>query len=158
MQDGDKRLKLGAWTVFAAGAIPFVVGVLSVYFNRMSYLRPDAPFRAILPPGAEASFTLNEVRQFNEQLGRELTTSKHVHYSILVAVGVLIMTLSLFGLRQRMKWSWWVLLVTIVLVGWKDAVTSLAFGHIPVPLVPAILASVRLALAWKPIFSNVVFK
>lgn len=152
MQDVEKRLKLGAWIVFAAGAIPLVVGVLSVYFNWISYLHPDAPFRAILPPGAQASFTLNEVRQFNAQLGGELTTSKHVHYSILIAVGVLIMTLSFFGLRQRLKWSWWALLLTIILVGWNDAVTALAFGHVPVPLVPAILASIGLALAWKPIF------
>lgn len=154
MQNLDRQLRLGAWLVFAAGAIPFVVGALSVYFNWVSYLNPDAPFRAILPPGAEATFTLSEVRGFNDQLGGELTTSKHVHYSILSAVGILIMTLSYFGLRQRLKWSWWVLVVTILLVGWNDAFTSLAFGHVPVPLVPATLATIGLVVAWRPIFSR----
>ncbi len=150
----EKRLTLGAWVTFTAGIIPFIFGLVTLFFTWTSYLNPDAPFLAMMPPGSDASFTLNEVRQFNASLADELVTSKHVHYSILMAVGILIMTLSVFGLRQRLKWSWFVLVITILLVGWNDAVTALSFGNLPVPLVPAMLATIGLVLARKPIFSR----
>lgn len=148
------RLRIAVFLVFIAGSIPFLVGLSILVFTWISYFYPDEPFRAVLPPGGQAPFTLNEVRSFNDMLGIELITSKHVHYSILTAVGILIMTLAQFGLRKKLRWSWYVLVVTILLVGWNDAITSFVFGFVPVPIIPATLATIGLYLARKPLFQS----
>lgn len=150
----SKRLKYGSTLVLIAGSIPFLVGLSTVFFVWLSVAQPDKPWRAIMPPGTEASFTLNDIRKFNKDLGDEFVMAKHVHYCILTAVGLLIMVLSLFGLRRREKWAWLVLVVTILLVGWNDAITTLSYGQLPFPIVPALLATIGLGLCWSEIFRN----
>jgi hypothetical protein len=127
-------------------------GLLTVAFVWGSYAHPDEPWRASMPPGSMASFSLAGVRAYNAQLADEVVTAKYVEYSNLFAVGVIIMALAQFGLKQRQRWSFWLLVVTILLVGWNDGVTALVFDQVPVAFVPASLATLGLLIARPEIF------
>ena len=135
-----------------AGAIPTVFALVTIAFVWWSCVHPDEPWRAGMPPGSRASFSLAGVRTYNAQLADEVVATKYVQYSHLLAVGIIIMTLAHFGLRQRQRWSFWLLAATILLVGWNDGLTTLAFGQTPIPFVPAALATIGLLIAGPGIF------
>ena len=151
-EQSSRRLRLGANLTIAAGAMPFFVGLTTLGFLWLSYAHPDDSWRASMPPGSRSSFSLSGIRAFNNDLGQEIVAAKHVHYSILIAVGIIIMALAQFGLKQKQRWSWYLLIVTIILVGWNDGFTTLFFGQPPVPFVPAGLATIGLFLARSEIF------
>jgi hypothetical protein len=151
-EDVSTRLRWGANVTAVAGAIPCLFGLVTIAFLWWSHAHPDEPWRAGMPPGSRASFSLADVRACNAQLADEVVSAKYVQYSSLFAVGIVIMALAQFGLKQRQRWSFWLLMVTILLVGWNDGVTTLVFDQAPIPFVPAGLATLGLLIARPEIF------
>ena len=152
VEGASTRLRWGANLTIVAGAIPSVFGLVTIAFLWWSYAHPDGPWRAAMPPGSTASFSLAGVRAYNARLADEVVTAKYVEYSNLFAVGIVIMTLAQFGLKQRQRWAFWLLMMIILLVGWNDGVTALVFDQLPVPFVPAGLATLGLLIASPEIF------
>lgn len=146
----------GTRLLVLSGLPPLTVGLLSYALFILSRHAPVAPWQTLLGP---LGFSLGEIERTHPDLAAFLLLVNHMGWANLITSGVLISTLSGFGIRRRQRWCWLAVLFVHVWTGSNDLIAALDFGaatgkHLPLPIVPMSLALVGLALTargcWRP--------
>jgi hypothetical protein len=119
-----------------------------------SEANPGRPWLAGQFPPGPASFTLDEIRAFSDDVATAFVTAQHIELVNVMNSGVLVVILALYGLRSRQKWSWWALLFTALWPGLNDAAALIAAHDPPVALVGEAVTLAGLWLARSAVFAK----
>lgn len=149
-----KRLYWGSWCIVAAGSVPVLVSVSMYIAVFVGAANPNKPWLVgQLLPHAD-SYTLNDVKKFNRDLGVDLFAAQHVEFANLLHTGIVTMVFGYFGLRRYQKWAWYTLIFTMLWPGGNDLVALLISVRPALPLLPATLVIAGLVLTRGPIFNQ----
>lgn len=109
---------------FAAGAIPFTAGLVTLVTTWLGVVRADAPW----PTGlASLGFTFNRLPQAGTGIQEWLELTGSVGGVNVIAAAVAVSVVARFGLRESKPWAWWFLAFCLLWVGVHDAVAATRF-------------------------------
>lgn len=148
------RLYWGSWCIVAAGSVPFLLSVAMYIAVFVGAANPSKPWLAGEPLPHADSYTLDEVKKFNHDLGVDLFAAQHVQYANLLHTGIIAMVLSYFGLRRYQKWAWYMLIFTVLWPATNDLIALLISGGTALPFLPDSLGITGLLLTRGPIFNQ----
>ncbi len=152
-QELPRNLKIGSTMTFITGMFPFLVGLAGFVYFIIGVRNPDGPWLSGQFPFGPTSYTLTEIRNFNETLGTDFVLAQHIQFANVINTGFVVMVLSIFGLRQFHKWSWFTLLAIFLWVGLNDVIALVNAGQFPVPAIAEILGLTGLFIARPAIFN-----
>lgn len=168
-----KKLMAGVILVFIAGLFPFLVAWYQYAMFFVSIAHPTEPWRA--SGFAPVCFTLDDLGRSCEhipacaggqiqdaddapwqrcEVANQFVLAQHIEFANVINSGLMVLVISVFGLRHREKWAWWTLLIIFLWVGLNDAIALINDHQWPVPLVAEVFGLGGLALAWPFVFKK----
>lgn len=168
-----RKLMIGVVLAFIAGLFPFLVSSYQYAMFLVSKANPSEPWRA--SGFAPVCFSLDDLGQSCEHIpacagGRpqdaadadwqtcevadQFVLAQHIEFANVINSGLMILIISVFGLRRREKWAWWTLLFIFLWVGLNDAIALIDDHQRPVPLIAEVFGLGGLALAWPFVFKK----
>ena len=149
-----KSLRFGSLLVALAGLVPFTVAsILFVAFLK-SEANPSGPWLSGQIPPGPASYTLNQIADFNAELAQDFVTAQHIEFVNVINTGFVVIVLALYGLRRYQKWAWYTILATFLWVGLNDALALFKAHEPPIPLIPEVVGVIGLFIARPAIFGR----
>ncbi|MBI1926244.1 hypothetical protein HYR99_18595 [Candidatus Poribacteria bacterium] len=160
----DLLLKIGVVFIILAGLFPFGLGLINYIRYQISYNNPDDPWtpRVAVEP---APYSLNDIRaipdgaiigknieKFGGTLADNLVGVTETGFVNIMLSGVATIVLTLFGLRKRLKWTFFLLLVIAGWGGLNDVIALLRAGAFLLPVFPVIFDTIGLLLTVPAIF------
>ena len=162
-----RNLKIGSTLVFITGLFPTLTSLSFYICFWIGYLNPGDPWLSgQFPPGwpAPSRYTLNDIRHFDTVhkqydvhqhksfVATDFVLGQHIEFANILNTGVMVLVLTIFGLRRYQKWSWYVILGIFLWVGLNDGIAAIIAGNPPVPLIAEAIGIAGLLIARPAIF------
>ncbi|MBT7608740.1 MAG: hypothetical protein HN576_03220 [Bacteriovoracaceae bacterium] len=133
----NKRFKIGIVLSYLGFCVPLLVGLFNYIQNFIRYV--------------EANFNIDELNVLIE----------HVAYTNLVALGIIGIVTTRYGIRNKYKWAWKLSLFLLIWSGGNDSFifcvynsTNLENYLFPFPYLSFIIECIALALTYQYMFKN----
>ncbi len=145
LKRNQRLFQIGSGLLTLAGCFPICVGI-TLYFRSMSKLRLDH-WLSIFSGNSYSNGDLPLVDE-------SIYVLSHMGYTNLIATGITLVTVSIFALRRKRLWGWWLLAFLVLWVGLNDSVLSVwqylrnqkSNVYFPFPLFPSTLGVFGLIL------------
>ncbi|MBI1926242.1 hypothetical protein HYR99_18585 [Candidatus Poribacteria bacterium] len=161
----DFLLKIGVVLMVITGVFPLQLGLRNHIKFQVSFYNPNQLWTARDQKGP-APYTLNniravpdgaiagkEIKDFGGTLADNLVTMTQSGYVNIATTGALVILITVFGLRKRRKWAFWVLLCIGVWAGMNDLIGMFKGGIVfPLAIWPTILGTPGLLMTAPAIF------
>ena len=146
------HVKVAVALFIITGLFPLIVGSGHVIRFVKNIHHPAQPW--IARDSGPATYTLDEIRAFNTELATDYVLGAQVEFANLVNTGVMILLITIFGLRKSKRWAWLVLLGIGIWSGLNDLDSMLRAGVFPLALIPNVLGVIGLLIAYPVIFGK----
>jgi hypothetical protein len=146
-----RGLQIGSLLTLITGLFVFSVAVYFFVNLYIGVTHPSEPWRS--GGFTPSNYSLDDVEACNASLAEDFVSAQHIEFANVVNTGLLVVVITIFGLRRSQKWAWYTLLGIFLWVGLNDLVAVLSEHQPPVPLIPEVIGLTGLLIARRSIFS-----
>ncbi len=147
-----RSLKIGSTLTFVAGLFAFLVATYFLVELYVSVQNPSGPFYS--GQLSRVPYSLDQVKACNETLALDLVMGQQIEFANVMNGGFMVMMVTWFGLRRRLKWAWFALLGTFVWVGLNDTLALIEGHQTVLAVIPESLGLIGLAIAYPAVFGG----
>jgi len=146
-----KGVQIGSLLTLLTGLFVFVVAVYFFVNFYIGLTNPSEPWRS--GQFTPVSYSLDDLKAYDATIATDFILAQHIEFANVMNTGFAIVLITIFGLRRRQKWSWYMLLAIFLWVGLNDAIALLHAQQPLIPLIPEVIGLTGLFIARRSIFS-----
>jgi hypothetical protein len=147
-----KGLQVGSLLTLLTGLFAVAVGVYFFVNFYIGLANPSEPWRS--GQFTPVSYSLDDIEACDTTVATDFVLAQHIEFTNFMNTGVVVVLITIFGLRRGQKWAWYTLLAIILWVGLNDAIAVLRAGQPLIPLIPEVIGLTGLFIARRSIFGR----